>query len=92
MELFGISGATVEPTDAFLFFYKLSLGKSYPGFIFGASVRFFIALAAFAANLVERGRVMPEIHEIAKNKLAGMWNPILTSSEAVLLSDLAIGV
>jgi hypothetical protein len=55
---------------------------------YGASIGYLAELAAFARELVERGRVLPELRRDAHGAIA-CWRPVLQGRDVVAMSSLA---
>jgi hypothetical protein len=60
--------------------------------IAGSDMRALRALAAFAVDLVGRGRVLPGVRDAGDGAAMAMWSAVVTGADAVWLRGLAAGL
>ena len=68
----------------------LDMDVEFP--IAGADLRILRALAAFALDLVGRGRVLPGVRSAGDSRARATWCPVVTGTDAVWLRTVAAGV
>ena len=62
-----------------------AIGKPIADIRYGASVGYLAELAAFACELVERGRVLPELRRDTRGAIA-CWRPVLQGRDVVAMT------
>jgi hypothetical protein len=74
----------LEPAEA----VRLLTGDDVPGLRYGQSVGYLKSIVTFAADLVDRGRVLPAL-ELAKTGGRARWRPVVQGPDLMALHRLA---
>lgn len=71
--------------DAAWVLLRCAIAEEPDAVYFGAELRYLRGLAAFAADLVGRGRVLPTVQPAGPGEAEAFWRPLVTGADAVWL-------
>lgn len=89
IDKFLVDGVLLDLESAFRFLFRISrANESFPA-VLGSSVLVLMAIASLAANLVERGRLLPALTARSAGKVILSWIPAPLHEDIVLLRELS---